>query len=454
MAKIVILGAGLTGLSVAYHLEKKGYFDYKIIEKDSTVGGLCRSVHQDGFTFDYTGHLLHASDPYFQSFIAQLVGMNTLNTIVRRSFIYSHEVFTHYPFQINLYGLPVPVIAECIEGFVTRKRNKKIDSFYDWALATFGHGIARHFFFPFQKKILSYNLKKITASWTGRFVPSTSLTQMIQGAISDPALDQQIGYNAHFYYPKKGGIFFWVEKIAQALKNHIYTGYEVKSIDMEAKRVIFANGDYEQYDTLISTIPLDILLLRLEDRSTTTFKKAQDHLVCNSVINFNIGINRPDLSEKHWIYFPENEFPFYRIGFPHNFTSYAVPTGCSSLYGELSYVKKSKKRINEQLQTSLAMTKKLLGIADHEIVTEKIIPISHAYVIYDFWREKKLPSLLKELQHNDIYSIGRYGAWKYSSMQEAVLDGKKIAEELVVMPAKKTFFVTPKEYVGQKEIVN
>jgi len=87
MAKIVIIGAGLTGLSAAYHLEKRGFSDYLLFEKEPSVGGLCRSVQQDGFTFDYTGHLLHTSDDYFRSLIQDIVGFENLNTITRRSFV-------------------------------------------------------------------------------------------------------------------------------------------------------------------------------------------------------------------------------------------------------------------------------------------------------------------------------------------------------------------------------
>jgi protoporphyrinogen oxidase len=452
MAKIVIVGAGLTGLSAAYHLEKKGFFDYKLFEKDSTTGGLCRSVNQDGFIFDYTGHLLHISDAYLQSLVSNVVGMENFHSIIRRSFIYSHDVYTHYPFQINLFGLPTEIIAECIEGFVLKKKAKKIDSFYDWALSNFGAGIARHFFFPFQKKIFSYNLKKVTASWTGRFVPSTSLSEMIHGALKDPSLDQKVGYNAHFYYPKQGGIYFWVDKIAQNLKNPIFTHYEVEKIDLKNKVVSFTNGEHEPFDVLISTMPLDHCLEKLQEKSTTDFAQQRFNLICNSVTNFNLGFSRPDVSDKHWIYFPESDFPFYRVGFPHNFAQGAVPEGCSSLYGEFSYINKTKTFNRERLKKSLAATKKLFKIENKDIVTEKIIQISHAYVIYDFWREKHLTKLLKRLQEHDLHSIGRYGAWKYSSMQEAVLDGKKIAEELTVMPAKKEVFVTPRDYIKEKEL--
>lgn len=147
MAKIVIIGAGLTGLSTAYHLEKNGFFDYSIYEKEKEIGGLCRSVSQNGFTFDFTGHLLHINDPYFNKLIDDIVGKENLNLIFRRSFVYSNNVFVNYPFQSNLYGLPIEVIVECIEEFVKRPKNKKnTKSFYDWVLKNFGAGIAKHFF--------------------------------------------------------------------------------------------------------------------------------------------------------------------------------------------------------------------------------------------------------------------------------------------------------------------
>lgn len=432
MAKVIIIGAGLTGISTAYHLEKNNFFDYIMVEKDNSIGGLCRSIYQDGFTFDYTGHLLHASDQHFQQLLSDVVGIDTLNSIFRRSYIYSQEIYTKYPFQINLYGLPPKTIAECIEGFATRKKSKKRAlAFYDFVLENFGKGIAKHFFFPFQKKIFSYNLKKVTSTWMGRFVPSTSLEQMIRGAVYDATADTNVGYNAHFYYPKHGGIYAWINRLAQQLKNPIQTECAVKTINMQEKYVIFSNGHKESFQTLITTMPLDHLLNTLQEKTNSSLKQAAKYLVCNSVVNFNLGIARPSISDKHWIYFPESQYPFYRLGFPHNFASSMAPEGHSSLYGEFSFIKKSSRSVQTTLNDALGATKRLFNLDQKEIVTEKIIPISHAYVIYDFWREKNIPTIHKRLQEHTIYSIGRYGEWKYASMQEAVLDGKKMATELL-----------------------
>ena len=448
MAKIVIIGAGLTGLSTAYHLEKQGFYDYKLFEKEAQVGGLCRSIKQNGFTFDYTGHLLHINDTYFHNFIQKIVGFKHLNEVKRKSFIYSHNTYTPYPYQINLYGLPPQVISDCIHGFATRKHDKKRKkSYYQWVLKHFGSGLGKHFFFPYQQKIFSYDLRKISSQWTGRFVPKTSLRKMISGSIEQS--HETVGYNKQFFYPHTGGINFWVQKLANTLYNKIETNFCVQKIDLKHKVLQFKNGHTEPFDTLISTIPLDICLKSLKETASLSLQKAHTKLLCNSVVNFNLGLFNNNISDKHWIYYPEKQYPFYRIGFYHNFSAHMTPQGCSSLYGEFSYLKKSKPFITNKLKKALTKAKDILNIKNEDILTEKIINIAHAYVIYDFWREKNIHNIHKRLQENAIYSIGRYGQWKYSSMQEAVLEGKTVAKHITQNTNKK--YWNTQTYSNQKE---
>lgn len=429
MAKIIIIGAGLTGLSAAYHLEQAGYTDFQIFEKEPEIGGLCKSIIQDGFTFDFTGHLLHISDPYFEKIVEQSIQKINLNPIQRRSFIYSHGVYTDYPFQTNLFGLPKEVVTECIEKFVQRPKKSVSNSFYHWAVHNFGLGIAKEFFIPYQTKIFGYDIRKITASWTGRFVPATSLSQIITGALSRQNTD--LGYNANFFYPKSGGIFSWVKEFSKKIQTAVQTNHYVKQIDQKNRIVHFTNGRAEKYDHLISTMPLNLLLKMSTECSNQNLKLAVNKLACNSVINFNLGLNRPQISDKHWIYFPEQKYAFYRLGFYHNFSKSVTPPNCSSVYGEFAYYRKSKNYINETLKNALIETKKLLKIDDKDIITQKIISIPHAYVIYNFWREKNLPKIHTILNNQQIYSCGRYGEWKYSSMQEAILDGQKVVSKIL-----------------------
>src|SRR5262249_25431028 len=111
---IVIFGGGLAGLRTAYHLSD---ISYRLYETGQGDGGLWRSYHKDGFTFDYTGHLLHFRQPEIKALIEQLLA-GKLQRHTRRSFIFSHRTYTEYPFQVNTYGLPPEVVRECLMGFI------------------------------------------------------------------------------------------------------------------------------------------------------------------------------------------------------------------------------------------------------------------------------------------------------------------------------------------------
>lgn len=429
MADVVILGAGLTGISAAYHLEKNNFFDYKIFDKNPTPGGLCGSIEERGYTFDYTGHLLHISDSYFENLIFNLMPKSEFNNIQRNAFIYSKNVYTAYPYQVNLHGLPAEVIIDCIEGFINKKTIKNPKNFHQWAMSNFGEGITKNFFVPFQTKIFDYDIKKISASWTGRFVPQTSLKEMLKGSLEQKPIEK--GYNSSFYYPKKGGIYSWVKRLADELTNPILNNFELKEIDIKNRELIFTNGHVEKYNQIINTIPLDSLLKKIKEPENINLKNAHKNLLCNSVINFNIGVKNRKLSpDKHWIYFPENEYPFYRIGFSDNFSEHMTPKGCSALYGEIAFTQRDAFYKADKLKTGLKKAKELLKISNAEIDIEKIINIDHGYVVYNQWREKNLEKVLEQLSYININCAGRYGEWKYSSMQEAVLDGKKAAEKI------------------------
>ena len=430
VAKVVILGAGLTGLSTAYYLEKNGFTDFKIFDRESRPGGLLRSVIQDGFTFDHTGHFVHINDPEFHAFVDEVADLSSFAHLTRNTFVYSHDTYTAYPFQMNLYGLPTNIIAECIEGFVTRKKSiRQPRTFYQWVQKHFGNGLGKHFFFTYNRKILSYDLKKVHPAWTGRWVPNTTLEVLIRGAVTPPGISS-VGYNSKFFYPKQGGIQHLINCLLAKITAPIALNHDVESIDSELRVITFKNGHKESYDLLVTTAPLDQLLDLMHEGSSTNLKQARRNLHCNSVLNYNLGINKANVSDKHWIYYPEMKYQFYRLGFWHTFAPTMAPAGSSSLYGELSYLPgtKTAAQAAEMVNRAKAQTLELFGVKPSEVVTEKTLHLKHAYVIYDGWRENNLASLHHALNRLKIHSIGRFGEWKYSSMQEAALDGKKMAE--------------------------
>jgi protoporphyrinogen oxidase len=168
---VLILGGGLAGLSTAHHLGEAGVRSRLVVEAKPRVGGTAGSETHGGFTFDYTGHLLHLHDAYGQAFILDLLKENVA-AHERRAWIYSRGVHTRYPFQANTRGLPRAVVADCVAGLLeTVHRPRALGpspDFLSWSRATFGDGITRHFMKPYNEKLWQTPLSRMTTEWQGR----------------------------------------------------------------------------------------------------------------------------------------------------------------------------------------------------------------------------------------------------------------------------------------------
>jgi protoporphyrinogen oxidase len=425
---ILIVGAGLAGLSTAYHL---GDRPYRMMEKEKEAGGLCRSYQMDGFTFDMTGHLLHFRQAEIKALVENLL-VGRLEKHNRRSFIYSHRTYTEYPFQVNTYGLPPEVVRECLLGFIaTLTHSSTVSpaerSFKAWILENLGEGMAKHFMVPFNEKLWQVSLDELTSDWVSWLVPKPELKDVINGALG--IKDKAFGYNPTFLYPAQGGIGALPQAFLPGVKEIVY-GSELVEVDTQRRRAVFQDGRIEDYDTLVSTIPVPELVRRCTDLPQA-IRDAAAGLRCVSVYNVNLGVARERISDYHWIYFPEPEYPFYRAGFPMNFSPALGRPGCSSLYVEVSH------QPTESIPPAVLLQRIRTGMEqasifrpDDEVVVADVRDIRYAYVLFDKHRARALPAILEELERRGIHSIGRYGRWEHTSMEDAIAQGKTLAEKL------------------------
>lgn len=427
--KYLILGAGLAGLSAAYHLPRE---DTLVVEREEEVGGLCRSRWIDGFSFDCTGHLLHLKEEPIRDLVLSLLP-EAFNAVERRSLVYSKGVYTGYPFQANTYGLPEEVVRECVVGFVESlmrrgREDRPAENFRDWTLATFGEGIARHFMFPYNEKLYRIDLSEVECGWVSWSIPRPSLDEVVRGAFGVEV--RGLGYNPRFLYPKRGGI----DAIPSALAarcGSIRLGTSVLSVDPVARKVILAGGEVIDYERLVSTLPLDALLRMLHPVPEGSLRDSAARLRAVRVINLNLGINRAGVLPGHWAYFPEPEFPFYRVGSPTNYSDGVAPRGCSSLYVEVARRRDEPvvpEKIREEAFEGLRRAGILRG-ADR-ILVEEMIVLDPAYVLYDHHRRAALPGIHGMLERYGILSTGRFGAWEYGSMESALRQGREAAARL------------------------
>jgi protoporphyrinogen oxidase len=330
------------------------------------------------------------------------------------------------------------VIEECYLGLWEAHRRYGPDplksaenpSFREWCERLFGKGISRHFMIPYNQKLWRTSVNDMTPDWCGQFVPQPKLDEVLAGALSDQT--KAYGYNATFLYPKRGGIQALAQSFAKGLPG-IRTGVSVASVLWREKKIRLDTGEEVPYARLVSTMPLAELLKRLEP-FPEELRKPSERLRWTSILDINVGVRRPKISDKSWIYFPENKFVFYRVGFPMNFTPHAVPRGCSSMYVEVSYrpgtlpaTPAERASLFRRVREGLIAARVLKRSDTFPVVS--FLPIKYAYVVYDFHRSAALARIFSWLDKKaSASSIGRYGAWKYSFMEEAILDGKRTAE--------------------------
>jgi protoporphyrinogen oxidase len=424
--KVVIIGGGLAGVSAAHHLLEH---DPILFERESSIGGLCRSFTQDGFTFDCTGHLIHLKNPYVKELVARLLP-NAFNSHERLAAIYSKSTTTPYPFQANTYGLPPNVVKECVVGYVETLHapvNGGPKNFHDWVIKTFGDGIAKHFMLPYNEKFWKQDLREITADWVSWSIPKPSLDEVVNGALG--LTNKGMGYNPRFIYPRTGGIECLPQALAKPVKR-VHVNETLQSIDPKRKCVRMASGREEPYDSLITTLPLPETFRLLKD-VPDAHRNAASRLRAVGVFNINIGIDRPNVHDQHWIYYPEGEFIFSRVGFPMNFSKAVAPEGTSSMYIEITYPGGQKPNVEQAYKRSLADLERcgILRRGDR-ILTRLDLDIKTAYIVFDQHRQTHLQKLIDYLESQDIHTAGRYGRWDYFSMEDSILSGKAIAEKV------------------------
>jgi len=419
---ILILGAGLTGLCASIQLRKDG-IRHRILERSPRVGGLATTTEEAGYRFDRTGHLLHLRDPEVREWVLQLLGPHAWLEIDRKSVVYSNGVVTKYPFQANVYGLPKELAYRCVRDFVRAHFDQgpgQIVTFEDYCLRHFGEGISDAFMIPYNEKLFGVHPREITASWCDRFVPRPALEDVLGGALG--VAGAELGYNAKFLYPRHG-----IGELSKALAERaapVELEQDVSAIDWRRRRVR-ASGDEIPYDSIISSIPLDTLVQKLVDPPHEV-RQAGLLLRATSLYYLDLALNTPAEKPWHWVYVPERSFPFYRVGCYSNFSPSMAPPGKASLYVELA---DRRPPVLSSVLPRIANDLVEIGMirAAEAIRFARVRNIDRAYVLYDHEREGALEVIAPFLEQAGIMSVGRYGAWEYASMEDAIISGRDAA---------------------------
>ncbi|MGK2905868.1 MAG: protoporphyrinogen/coproporphyrinogen oxidase [Desulfuromonadales bacterium] len=437
--KTLILGAGPTGLGAAHVINRLSHTDWQILESTSHVGGLSASFLDDhGFTWDIGGHVLFSHYDYFDQVVeAALIGQ--FYEHMRESWVCILGDWVPYPFQNNVRYLPEEARDLCVNGLKKLSMDPATaENFKEWMDAIFGEGIVKYFMDPYNRKVWATPPELMSKDWIAERVSVVDLAR-IERNIAEAKDDIAWGPNNLFKFPKRGGTGAIYNGIAHGFAEKIRLDHNLVSVDLTNKVVTFANGEKHSYEQLISTIPLDQLVSKCID-APDDMRAAAASLVHNSVYVVGIGLRGKREDTKCWMYFPEDNCPFYRVTNFHNYSPYNVPDGDIESYSALmcetsysSYKPVAKADIVEETIQGLINSGMISESDRDNIVSRYLIDVPYAYPVPTIGRDAALAVIQPFLEAQAVYSRGRFGAWKYEvgNMDHSFMQGVEVAERLV-----------------------
>jgi len=444
---IVILGAGPTGLGAGCYLSSNRQESWQIFEANRYIGGLSASFRDDfGFTWDVGGHVLFSNYEYFDN-IVEMALCGQYYEHLRESWVRILHTWVPYPFQNNVRYLPDFAQYHCVDGLRDLSGDPaSAANFKDWMDAVFGKGIVKYFMEPYNFKVWATPPELMSKDWISERVSVVDLAR-IEKNIVEKKDDISWGPNNMFKFPKQGGTGAIYSGIANGFSENIRLDHDLVEVDLKNKVLAFANGEKHTYEKLISTIPVDQLVAKCIDVSEV-IRTAASKLVHNDVYVVGIGLRGRRNDSRCWMYFPEVNCPFYRVTNFHNYSPYNVPGGnveqfsalmCETSYS--SYKPESKAHIVEETIQGLINCGMIEETDRDSIVSRYLIDVPYAYPVPTTDRDQALAVIQPFLESHDVYSRGRFGAWKYEvgNMDHSFMQGVEVVDRLLTGASEKVF---------------
>ena len=458
-----------------------------IIDSNEIAGGLASTdVTPEGFLYDVGGHVIFSHYKYFDDCIDEaLPNESDWYQHQRISYVRFKDLWVPYPFQNNISMLPKEDQVLCIEGMIdaaleARVANTKPKNFDEWNVRSMGEGLTQIFMRPYNFKVWAVPMEKVRQFSTRRHIVRNSVTDLSQmqcewlgERVAAPNLKLVTknvilnktagnwGPNATFRFPAHGGTGnIWI-KVAETLpkENKRFGEHgRVQLIDAENKRALLGDGTVINYKKLISTMSVDYLAEAMRNEELVKLTK-ELYYSTTHVIGVGVRGARPErIGDKCWLYFPEDNCPFYRATIFSNYSPNNSPPASKKLptmqladgskpestearegpYWSimLEVSESSMKPVNQE--TVLAdCIKGLINTnmidAKDEIVTTYHRRFDHGYPTPSLEREGVLKKLLPKLQEMDIYSRGRFGSWRYEvgNQDHSFMLGVEAADHIV-----------------------
>jgi protoporphyrinogen oxidase len=431
--RIVIVGAGVAGLTLGHELVKAGH-EVTVVEVQPEVGGLARSFRYDDFAFDLGPHRFHTDNERVEAFIRGILGDNQVE-IHRSSGVWFFDQYHEWPLQTSsLFKIPTgEMLRACLDLFF--RPRPRSESFEDYVLSRYGRTIYRLFFKPYTEKFIKYRCDQLHHSWAkaginraviDKRVEVSGIWNLVRGTLFPRKVDTR------FIYPEHGGIGTFTDLLAETIRTGggtILTDTRVSVLRCARGRVIEvvdSRGGEHPVDHVFwtGTLPslqelLDLPDFRLEYLSSL-------------FLNFEVD-GEPE-HDYQWIYYGGPDLVFSRASFPTLFSPHTAPAGKHGICVEIACMEgdgswKHPDWVLGDVRTQ--MIKVGLVPRYNAIDTCHVERVRHTYPIYTMGYQERKTEASRQIREKarNLNLLGRTGTFWYNNMDHSIAQALHMAHK-------------------------
>lgn len=471
--KIVIMGAGLAGLSCAYELAKKGYYDITVLEKWDEVGGLARTVKWKNFAFDTGPHRWYTKNDAVNKWMLKLLGKE-VTRVPRLTRIYFDKKFFFYPIKLMnaLSGIGIVKAVKAVSDYIfariqAKVFKRKLVNMEDGYISQFGRTLYETFFKRYSEKLWGQDCTKISIDWVGQRTRGLNIFTIIKESLIKSR--SVVSLVDEFSYPEKG-----VGRISEIMSDfiqknggQILTDNEIVEVNHKNGKIISVTVENRNKrkkilaDQFISSIPLSDLVGRMVPKIDNKILNTARKLKYRDELQVVLFIRKTKITPDTWIYVHPKEIPFMRFMEMDNWSDKLSPAGTTSLVFEVACNEGDKlwsKKDTEIIKMVIdSYINEFRFINRNDVISGMVHRVPKEYPVYHLNYKQDVDFIKNYLNFfSNLQIVGRNGTFRYNNMDHSIEMGLFAAYN--IMEGKKKFDIESvnieREYLEEKRIEN
>lgn len=405
MYEYIIIGAGITGVTLCKKFREAGISNILVLEAEDRPGGLCRTEEIDGHQLDTGGgHFFHTKYPEVFQYVFSHLPENEFRYYKRVSKIALGGVTIDYPVESNIWQLPLKQQISYLISVIRNgeSQNKpEPENYEEWVRWKLGDAICDNYMIPYNEKLWGVKLNEMDCDWLYK-IPQVNVEEVLKYSLERQADVNKFPAHIHFYYPKKGGFQKIVDALAEDEKPFIQLKTCVEKLKYQDNRWII-NNQWEAKH-VVNTVPWNSLYNALGEPAELSayFQKIQYNRLMISLYEKEYS------HDWHWRYIPDAGTTYHREFYIHNFAEASKENGV--------YLESNLKRY---MENPLQYDGKLI----YEVRT------GAAYPIPVIGHKNAIKNILEYYKPKNLFGVGRWGQHQYQNADVSMYEAMKFVKD-------------------------